>query len=45
MDDPVPLAPPAAGYLLICYSRPRDDLIIDIEKTMIGTEAHRTIDS
>ncbi len=28
--DPQPLEPPAAGNLLICCSRPRDDLVIDI---------------
>ena len=28
--DPEPLEPPAAGNLLICCSRPREDLVIDI---------------
>ena len=28
--DPEPLDPPAAGNLLICCSRPREDLVIDI---------------
>ena len=28
--DPEPLAPAAAGNLLICCSRPREDLAIDI---------------
>jgi len=28
--DPEPLAPPAAGNLLTCCSRPREDLVIDI---------------
>ncbi len=28
--DPEPLEPPAAGNLLICCSRPRQDLVIDI---------------
>ena len=28
--DPDPLDPPAAGNLLICCSRPREDLVIDI---------------
>ncbi len=28
--DPEPLEPPAAGNLLICCSRPREDLAIDI---------------
>jgi ferredoxin-NADP reductase/MOSC domain-containing protein YiiM len=28
--DPEPLAPPAAGNLLICCARPRDDVVIDI---------------
>jgi ferredoxin-NADP reductase/MOSC domain-containing protein YiiM len=28
--DPEPLDPPAAGNLLTCCSRPRDDLVIDI---------------
>jgi len=28
--DPEPLDPPAAGNLLICCARPRDDLVIDI---------------
>jgi ferredoxin-NADP reductase len=28
--DPAPLEPPAAGNLLICCSRPRGDLVIDI---------------
>ena len=28
--DPDPLEPPAAGNLLICCSRPREDLVIDI---------------
>ena len=28
--DPQPLDPPAAGNLLICCSRPREDLVIDI---------------
>ena len=30
MYDPEPLAPPAAGNLLICCSRPREDMVIDI---------------
>ena len=29
-DDPEPLEPPAAGNLLTCCSRPREDLVIDI---------------
>jgi ferredoxin len=28
--DPDPLEPPAAGNLLTCCSRPREDLVIDI---------------
>ena len=28
--DPEPLEPPAAGNLLICCSRPREDMVIDI---------------
>jgi ferredoxin-NADP reductase/MOSC domain-containing protein YiiM len=28
--DPEPLEPPAAGNLLICCSRPREDIVIDI---------------
>jgi ferredoxin-NADP reductase/MOSC domain-containing protein YiiM len=28
--DPEPLAPPAAGNLLTCCSRPREDLVIDV---------------
>lgn len=28
--DPEPLEPPAAGNLLICCARPRDDVVIDI---------------
>jgi hypothetical protein len=28
--DPEPLAAPAAGNLLICCSRPREDVVIDI---------------
>jgi ferredoxin-NADP reductase len=28
--DPDPLEPPAAGNLLICCARPRDDMVIDI---------------
>jgi len=30
MYDPEPLEPPAAGNLLICCSRPREDVVIDI---------------
>lgn len=30
MYDPEPLEPPAAGNLLICCSRPREDMVIDI---------------
>jgi len=28
--DPDPLEPPAAGNLLICCARPRDDMVIDV---------------
>jgi ferredoxin-NADP reductase/MOSC domain-containing protein YiiM len=28
--DPAPLEPPAAGNLLICCARPREDLVIDV---------------
>ena len=45
-QGPEPLAPPAAGNLLICCSRPREDLIIDIEKTTIGSKSapnHRLV--
>jgi len=28
--DPEPLEPPAAENVLICCSRPREDLVIDI---------------
>ncbi len=45
MYDPELLAPSAAGNLLICCSRSREDLIFDISKTMIGSKAHRTIAS
>jgi hypothetical protein len=30
MYEPDPLDPPADGNLLICCSRPRDDLVIDL---------------
>lgn len=30
--DPEPLEPAAAGNLLICCSRPQEDVVIDIER-------------